>query len=62
MRPTRLFGLDGAAEEDPCSVTGFLALVGVGLPSATAAEILSEPAFGKLQVGGTWWAILDSNQ
>lgn len=45
----RLSGLDGAADEDPGFSTGFLAPGDLGLPSATAAVILTESATGKLQ-------------
>ena len=49
----RLFGLDGAADEDPSSPTGLVSPGLIGLPSATAADILLGPASANLQgVGG----------
>jgi len=47
----RLFGLDGAADEDPSSPTGLVSPGLIGLPSATAADILLGPASANLQGG-----------
>jgi len=49
MRPRRLFGFDGTADEEPSSPTGFMAQRCVGLSSATASAIIVDSANDKLQ-------------
>src|SRR5208337_2737077 len=49
LRPKRLFGFDGTADEDPRFSTGLLSLRGLGPSSATA--LLSPAVLFKLQGG-----------
>src|SRR5271157_5532713 len=49
LRPKRLFGFDGTADEDPRFSTGLLSLRGLGPSSATATALLSPAVLIKLQ-------------
>jgi transposase len=49
MRPKRLFGFDGTADEDPRPSTGLMSLRGLGPSSATATALLSPAVLIKLQ-------------
>src|SRR5208283_1182004 len=51
LRPQRLFGFDGTADEDPRFSTGSESLSGLGPSSATAAVLLSPTVLIKLQGG-----------
>jgi len=52
LRPKRLFGFDGTADEDPRFSTGLVSLRGLGPSSATATALLSPAVLIKLQGGG----------
>src|SRR5205085_11186954 len=49
LRPLRLFGFDGTADDDRRSPTGFAAQDDIGLSSATAVPILADAAKTDLQ-------------